>query len=269
MRTGLPAVIAALAALTFGAAGAAASQDTLYVYGPGGPLPAMQEAAQAFGARHGIVVNVVGGPMDRWIEDARSNADLIYSGSEHMMTDFIRSMEGRIDERTVRPLYLRPSAILVRPGNPREITRFEDLLRPDIDILVVNGAGQTGLWEDMVGSRGDIDLVRAFRANIREYAANSGEAKQMWEDQPELDAWLIWNIWQVANPQLADLVPVSEEWVVYRDCAVALTGRGSEQQMAPEFAEFLESPEGARIFAAWGWMTSPAARVAPARETPR
>ena len=42
--------------------GAAAAAETLHVYGPGGPLPAVKEAAAAFGKQAGVTVDVVGGP---------------------------------------------------------------------------------------------------------------------------------------------------------------------------------------------------------------
>jgi Bacterial extracellular solute-binding protein len=92
------------------------------------------------------------GPTAQWIAQAKGDADLIYSGSETMMTDFIEAMGGELLPETVTPLYLRVSAILVRPGNPRHITKFDDLLSPGLKILVVNGAGQKGLWED-IGSK--------------------------------------------------------------------------------------------------------------------
>ena len=69
-----------------------------------------------------------------------------------MMTDFVRQLgdtadggprAGRIDESTIVPLYLRPAAILVRKGNPKRITRFEDLLRPGMKVLVVQGPVRT------------------------------------------------------------------------------------------------------------------------------
>lgn len=232
-----------------------ASRDTLRVYGPGGPLPAMREAAAAFGRTRGVTVQVTGGPTPEWLERARADADLIYSGSEHMMTDFIRQMEGRVDESTVQALYLRPSAILVRPGNPRGIRGFADLLRPGVRVLVVQGAGQTGLWEDMAGRRGEIQTVRALRRNIAAFAANSGEARQRWAQDSQLDAWIIWNIWHVANPSVADLVEVEEPYRIYRDAGAALTRRGAARAQARQFLDFLQSREGAAIFARWGWTT--------------
>ena len=120
--------------------------------------------------------------------------------------------------------------MLVRPGNPRRIHRFEDLLRPGIKVLVVQGAGQNGLWEDVAGRTGDIGIVRQFRRNIGAVSANSGEAKQRWTDDKSFDAWLIWNVWQVANPTLAEAVPVAERWRIYRDAGVALTAKGRSDQ---------------------------------------
>lgn len=244
---------------------APSAAETLFVYGPGGPLPAMTEAAAAFERRHGIRVVVTGGPTPQWLSRARRDADVIFSGAEHMMTDFVKQLGdttggvgpgvGRIDETTIEPLYLRPVAILVRPGNPKRIGRFEDLLRPGMKVLVVQGAGQTGLWEDVAGRTGDIAVVRAFRRNIGGVAANSGEARDRWRSDDSFDAWLIWNIWQVANPTLAEVVPVAERWRIYRDAGVALTLKGRDRAHAKEFVAFLKSPAGARIFARWGWHT--------------
>ena len=263
------AAVALLAAVprALAAQATAVPAETLFVYGPGGPLPAVTEAAATFGRQHGIAMQVTGGPTPQWLGTARRNADVIFSGAENMMTDFVKQLAdtasvgpngGRIDETTIEPLYLRPVAMLVRPGNPRHIRRFEDLLEPGLKVLVVQGAGQTGLWEDVAGRTGDIRVVRAFRRNIGAVAANSGEAKARWTSDSTFDAWLIWNIWQVANPTLADVVPVAERWRVYRDAGVALTMKGRERAHARQFTAFLASPAGARIFAKWGWSTAPA-----------
>jgi accessory colonization factor AcfC len=249
----------ALAALVF-VAGSARAEEPLLAYGPGGPAPAMKEAAEAFSKAHGVKVEVTAGPTDRWVGKAREDADVIFSGAEYMMTDFVKAMEGRIDEETIVSLYLRPSAILVRPGNPKGIHDLPDLAKPGHEVLVVQGAGQTGMWEDMAGKQGDIALVRALRRNIVLHAANSAAAKQAWTDRPEIDAWIIYNIWQVANPKLADLVPVSRDYVVYRSSGAALTKKGKARPLAARFVEFLQSKDGAAIFQRWGWMPPAAAR---------
>lgn len=230
------------------------AQNTLHVYGPGGPAPAMKEAAATFEKQSGIKVEVTAGPTPQWIEKAKSDADIIYSGSETMMTDFVLALDGRINESEVRPLYLRPLSILVRPGNPKRMTGLKDILAPGVKVLVVNGAGQNGAWEDMAGRKGDINTVKSLRRNIVGYAKNSAEARQQWIEKPEIDAWLIWNIWQVSNPSLADVVKIEPEYAIYRDTGVVLTTQGKTKDTARQFVDFLSSPDGAKIFRKWGWI---------------
>lgn len=227
--------------------------ETVKVYGPGGPAPAMKEAAAAFGKKMGVNVEVTAGPTPEWLDRAKQDADLIYSGAENMMTDFVYQMDGQIAHADAEPLYLRPLALLVRPGNPKKVKGVRDLGRSGLKILVVNGAGQTGAWEDMVGRKGDIGQLRAVRKNIVAYAKNSAEAKKTWTEQGDIDVWVIWNIWQVANPKLAEVVAVEPEYVIYRDTGVALTTRGKAKPAAQQFVDFLKSPEGAAIFRKWGW----------------
>jgi accessory colonization factor AcfC len=233
---------------------AAHSQNVLHMYGPGGPAPAMTQAAAAFGEKAGIKMEVTTGPTPKWKDKALADADLIYSGSEYMMSDFAHTFEGLFDVHEAVPLYLRPSAILVRPGNPKKITGFKDLLKPGIKILVVAGAGQTGLWEDIAGRTGKIDDVRALRKNLRfPEAPNSGAAKQIWQDDASIDVWLIWNIWQVANPSLADVVAIEPEYTIWRDTGIVVTKHGKGNAHAAEFVHFLQSDAGKKIFASEGW----------------
>ena len=232
------------------------SAQTLHMYGPGGPAPAMREAAAAFERAGGAKIEVVAGPTPQWLPQAKTDADLVFSGSETMMTDFVVALEPQLSHREVTPLYLRPLAMLVRPGNPRRIRSFQDLLRPGTSILVVNGAGQNGAWEDAAGRKGDISTVKALRANIAAYARNSAEAKATWVADPSIDVWLIWNIWQVASPTLAEVVEIAPDYAVYRDTGIAITTRGKDKPQTQKFVEFLQSPAGAAIFSKWGWKTN-------------
>ncbi len=252
-------VFAILLTLVLGI-GTAAAAAPVHVYGPGGPAPAIKEAAAAYRARTGTEVRVVAGPTGDWIADAKRDADVIYSGSEANMTDFVKAMAGGIREDTIQPLYLRASNILVRPGNPRRIRGLRDLLRPGLRVLVVQGAGQTGMWEDMAGRTGNIRMVRELRANIVNFATTSADAKRAWTEDRTLDAWIIWGIWQRANPTLADAITVEEPFRIYRDTGVGLTMRGSGNPDARAFKDFLASPEGARIFAKWGWIAPASAK---------
>lgn len=231
------------------------SAIVLKAYCPGGPAPALREAAKAFRTRKEIWVEINAGPAPTWKDQAMKDADLIFSGSENMMTDFVRKdLPGLIDTSTIRTLYLRPSAILVRPGNPKGIKGIKDLAKPGVKILVVEGSGQVGMWEDVAGRTGSVKLVDGIRRNIGFFAANSAEAKKIWSSDLSYDVWLIWTIWQKESPASADLVNIEPENTIYRSCGIALTSRSEQKALAKEFADFLQSTEGKEVFAKWGWI---------------
>lgn len=235
---------------TFAAAPALAQ---LHVYGPGGPAPAMKEAAAAFQRQTGVVVTVTSGPAPDWIERAREDADIIYSGSDTMMTDFVRQLPDSLRQQDVRPLYDRPAAILVRKGNPKRIKGFRDLVRPGLQLMVVEGAGQNGLWEDLASRAGGIGFHRTLRPNIVLFAKTSAEAKVAWIENKEFDAWVIWNIWQIENAALADQVTIEQDILIWRPMAIAVTTSSQHRDSAARFAAFLEGGEGAQIFRRHGW----------------
>jgi len=233
------------------------AQEILRVYGAEGPAPAIQQAAGAFGDLYNVKVNVVTGPPDKWLAAAGGEADVVFASAGFMMSDFVKAPELKIDEASITPLYVRPSAVLVRPGNPKHISDFPDLLKAGVRVMVVSGSGQTGLWEDMAGKQGDIRTIREFRKNIVVFAPNSTEAMRLWDERQDVDAYVTWNIWHMPLRDRAELVEVSDKWIIYRQCGVALTERGRNKPSARQFVEFLSSPEAARIFESWYWMTAP------------
>ncbi|MFX4856144.1 substrate-binding domain-containing protein, partial [Acinetobacter baumannii] len=118
---------------------------------------------------------------------------------------------------------------------------------------VTHGAGQVGMWEDIAGRTGNIQLTKAFRKNIVTYAANTGIAKKNWEENSSYDAWLVFNIWGISNPDVGQIIPIEPELVVYRDTGVALTKHSLKDAEAKRFVEFLSSQQGNTIFKKYGW----------------
>lgn len=225
------------------------------VYGPGGPSPPIREAAKVFSMETGQLVTVTAGPIAPWKEQATKDADVLFSGAEYMMTDFQqRDFPGLVDPASIRTLYLRPSAILVRPGNPKAIKGVKDLARPGLRVVVVQGTGQVAMWEDVVGRTGDVTLVDRVRRNIAACTMSSAEAKGLWKRDPGLDAWLGWNIWNKEDPTLTDLVSTEPEHTIYRSCGIALMKRAQNNKPAHDFFAFLQSEKARPIFAKWGWI---------------
>ena len=234
---------------------ATAANADIAIFGPGGPAAPMRAVAEAFEAETGIAVTVTAGPTPQWIEAARTDADAVFSGSQNMMDDFI-SDHGAILPDSITPLYLRPSAILVRKGNPEGITGIADLVERDLGLMVVDGAGQVGMWEDIVGRLRDIEAMAAFRANIDVIAPNSGAALETWKTDESLDAFLIWNHWQMENADVADLVPTEPDLTIYRDTSIGVTEKGSGNQEVDRFVAYLSGDNASAIFEEHGWRKS-------------
>ena len=240
-----------VALLIFAFASPAAAQ--LHIYGPGGPAPAMRAAALAFEKETGIAVEVVAGPTPTWIDRARQDADLVFSGSDRMMTEFVRLMDGKLRQSDVAPLYDRPAAILVRKGNPMAISGFRDLARGDLNLMVVEGAGQDGLWEDLASRAGGIDFLRKLRGHIKIFAPNSAAARSAWIEDPAVDAWIIWNIWQLENADIADAVAIEPDVLIYRSMAIAPVTTSLKSSEVQRFATWLAGPDAQSIFTRHGW----------------
>lgn len=225
-------------------------ERTLYVYGPGGPLAPMKEAAERFGKEQAVRVVVTGGPEAKWIEKAQQDGDVVYGGAEYMLSQLALKYPALVDTRTREELYVRAAGLLVRKGNPKAIRRLEDLTHDDVRILDVEGAGQLGMWEDMAG---DATLINGIQKNIAAVATNTAEGIERWKTMPELDAWIIFESWHYRLKDETDLVRLPESQRVYRGTPVAITTFSDQKELARQFVGYLQSSEGQKIFMKWGW----------------
>ncbi|WP_413294838.1 substrate-binding domain-containing protein [Bdellovibrio sp. HCB185ZH] len=224
---------------------------SLVVLGPGGPAPAMKKCGALFADAKKVNVEVKAGPMDSWQTDI-PNADIFYSGSENMMDSF-KDKISELDGSTIQTHYLRPSAILVRPGNPLKIKGVKDLTERKIKVMVVNGAGQVGMWEDIVGRLQSAKALNTFRANTVFAAKNTGEADKRWKEDSSIEAWLVFNIWGTRNLDNAEIIPTEKELTIYRSMGTALSTKKGDKNLAKEFVKFVASDECRKVFNKEGW----------------
>ena len=77
-------------AMTFAVAGhSPLAAQTLKAYGPGGPAPAMKEAAQAFEKKSGIKVEITAGPTPQWKDKATADPLQIPPGDGTASADLL------------------------------------------------------------------------------------------------------------------------------------------------------------------------------------
>ncbi|MGL4563611.1 MAG: substrate-binding domain-containing protein [Brevinema sp.] len=222
---------------------------TINVYGPAGPNYPLKEVGEKFFEKTGVMVNVVGGPTDRWAAEALKNADLIYSGSESMM-DVLADQFGL---EYSKPVYLRNAGILVRKGNPKKIKGIYSLMAKDMNIMVVDGSGQVSLWEDIVGRTKNINNIIGFRDNLVFVAKNNVEAFEIWNDDPSIDALIIWSHWYMKTKEVSDLVSIEPDLSIYRPLSIGLTKKATSSQIAQDFYDYLDSKEAIEIFKKHGF----------------
>lgn len=203
----------------------------------------MREVAAAFGAAHpGTTVAVPTGSTPSWIEDAKADADMIFSGSEVVTSDLQAAMGDRIDPATVRPFYLHPAAIHAA-GQPEG---DQGRHRP-----AASGSPRAGgEWRRAARSmggrirpQGHIEDVRAFCANIATVAPNSAATRDAWTKDRMLDAWLIWTIGRSRTRRWPTKWSRS---AVFRDVGVVLTKAGAAK---PEAKASLHSWKGRKAAA--------------------
>lgn len=222
-------------------------------YGAGGPHPSLIKAADAFEKKTGKKVEIIYGPESKWTKDAQKDADIIFSPSEQSMTAFLENYKF-INQEDVKPIYIRPAVIAVKPGNPKKISGIESLIDGNYNIIVTEGKGTyntsgTGLWEDVVGRLGKVSDIAKFKRNIIAYEQGSGSGFKAFQEKG--DAWITWIDWPLSNKEKASFVEIEENRRIYRVLSIAVS-KGADKN-AQMFADFLLEPEAKMFFNEYGW----------------
>ena len=225
------------------------------LYGAGGPHTAFKKVARVWEKKTGNKVEIIAGPESRWSADAQADADIIWGTSEQSMTAFLETYK-TFSSSQVEPIYIRPTVIAVKKGNPKHITGFDDLLKNNITIIVTEGAGVyntsgTGSWEDVAGRLGRLEDIKKFRRNIVSFSKGSGASFKAFKSM-DADAWITWPNWPITKSNILQMVKFAPDRTIWRDVNVALAPDADPQAKA--FLEFLITTQAQKIMATEGWV---------------
>src|SRR5271157_6503547 len=117
-----------------------ARDGVVKLYGAGGPDTAFRKVAEAFQKETGIKVEVISGPEPTWSKRAQADADIIWGTAEEEITALLETYKDFSSDQ-VMPIYIRPTILAVKKGNPKHIAGFEDLLKNGMRVVVTEGAG--------------------------------------------------------------------------------------------------------------------------------
>ena len=132
-------------------------------------------------------------------------------------------------------VYLWPAAILVRRGNQENIRKVADLDSKNVKIPITHGTGQVGMWKNIAGRQGDIGTIKVIRKNIDFFASHIGVAGPGWLKDDGFDAWLVFSIRRISNPDDDEIVLVEPEYCICRLMDIALAQDGQKNRCAAGF----------------------------------
>ncbi|MDP9802960.1 substrate-binding domain-containing protein [Acinetobacter calcoaceticus] len=226
----------------------------LKIYGAGGPHVAFKKIAENYSKETGNKVEIIFGPESTWTKKAQADADIIWGTSEQSMTGFLNNYKG-FKSKDVMPIYIRPAIIAVKKGNPKKIKGINDLLRPNMKIIVTEGGGVantsgSGVWEDIVGRNGKLDEIINFRKNIISFEPNSGSSFKSFV-KLDADAWITWPNWVSSNPNVLEGINIDNQRKIWRDLNIVVSPEADDN--AGEFLKYLVSSKAKYLMSLEGW----------------
>jgi molybdate transport system substrate-binding protein len=229
--------------------------------------PVLEEAAESFYRETGIRVDLNLGGSGTMLSQMKlaRRGDLYIPGSPDYMVKAIR--DGIINPDTVAILAYLIIAIDVQHGNPKHIKTLSDLAKPGMRVAIGNPeAVCVGLYAVEVLER--TGLLTKVQNNIVTHAP-SCEATATLLAMKKVDAVIGWDVFSKWNPDEIDTVflkPHEIPRIAYIPAAVSI--HSQDKKSAQRFIDFLASPAGQKIFAAWGYIATEreARRFAPKAE---
>ena len=120
--------------------------------------------------------------------------------------------------------------------------------------MVVDGAGQVGLYEDMALKDGKIENLQNIRKNIVYYAPNSKAAVIEWNENQTIDALIIWSHWaKNIGEDKAEFISLKSSNVIYRAAEIAITKTSQNKQVTQKFIDFINSEQAQDVWKKHKW----------------
>lgn len=250
-----------IAGIVIGGLGAAAlgglqtsHSRTIVVFAGSAAAPVYNEAASMFESKRGVKVELKLGGSGSLLSAMKiaKTGDVYIPGSPDYL---LKANESGVVNLAVSQAkimaYLVP-AIIVQKGNPKHITRLEDLAKPGIRVGIGDPASVcVGLYaKELLEVNG---LWAAVSPNIVTYA-QSCEATAALIPTRAVDVIIGWHVFHDWNPDKADIVwidPIKIPRISYIAGAVTTFSRDGE--LAASFLDFLASTDMRETWAKYGY----------------
>lgn len=217
--------------------------------------PAMEECAAAFEKKTGIGVDVQFGGSGAMLSALKMSGrgDLYIPGSPDYM--LMAERDGIVDPGTSKVIAYLVPAILVQPGNPKNIKALEDLAKPGTTVGIGNPqAVCVGLYAvEILDNAGLLDGVGK---NVVVHVESCDKTAALLSLK-KVDAIIGWSVFSKWNPEGIEAVmldPNRLPRLAYIPAGVCKTAKNNNE--AGRFIDYLASKDGQAIFAKWGYLAT-------------
>jgi molybdate transport system substrate-binding protein len=221
------------------------SETRLLLYCGAGIRPPVAEIVDVFSRRHGVKIecNYAGSEVLLSTIKLSGLGDLYMPGDEYYVEQAAK--EGLVAASDTVCHFV--PVILVRKGNPQNITSLADLKRPGVKV----GLGDPevcaiGRLVSRIFAKNGISEEEVNR-NVRYRAMTVNDLGEKIKLEV-LDAVVVWDAIAALFAEDGEVVPIPQDQNIVSTVAVGVLRSSAQPELAQQFVALLTSPEGKAIF---------------------
>jgi len=170
-----------------------------------------------------------------------------------MLTDedaIQRALDSGLVEHLRDVAWLVP-VILVREGNPGNITTVADLEQPDLRLAVVNDRSEgIGRTVAHLFARHGVPLVALDEAH---YTADSVDELAIGIAMDRADAAIVWNATARQYPRNVETITIPAEFNLASRVVAGVSSMSANKELARSLVDFMSGPAGLELFEMYGF----------------
>lgn len=231
-----------------------ASEKELLFYCAAGIRPPIAELVEIFTTQHGIKINTDYAGSEVLLSKIKltRRGDLYMPGDKHYIEQAANA--DMILSRS--PAFYWVPTILVQKGNPRQITKLDDLLQPGLKLGVGDpNACAIGRTTKLIFAKNKIDSQQ-----VRKHAAYQSLTVNELGLQIQarsLDAVIVWDAISRYYDKYGDQVPIDIEKNIISTVDIGVLKFTTNKELAEKFVDFITSRQGQEIFEKYNYSTKP------------
>ena len=224
-------------------------RQTLLVYSGAGLKSVMDELGEEFEIETGVDVDIIYGGSGHIFGQllTTKRGDIFIPGAEYYTRRGIE--EGLLYENLTRNVTYHIPMILVREGNPKNITSLGDLARPGIKVALgsVEQCAIGRVSNKLLENQG---LYEELKANNLKVTTATVNELLTYVAMGTVDAAIVWedNVETFEEQGRVDVVEIEPSKNIIKTLPVSVTRYTKDIELTEDFAEFCCSKEGLEIW---------------------